>query len=74
MGRCLLTGAVVVSNQRAAHGFQVGQKLEVVDRRNPMLIRVATVTETDEYRLKVELRPLALRPPVMSQRATMPVM
>ncbi|XP_075905131.1 lethal(3)malignant brain tumor-like protein 4 isoform X6 [Nelusetta ayraudi] len=38
---------------RAAHGFQVGQKLEVVDRRNPMLIRVATVTETDDYRLKI---------------------
>lgn len=54
---CLLTGAVVVSNQRAAHGFQAGQKLEVVDRRNPMLIRVATVTETEDFRLKVELRP-----------------
>lgn len=46
-----------MSNQRAAHGFQVGQKLEVVDRRNPMLIRVATVTETEDYRLKVEPRP-----------------
>lgn len=52
--RVFLTGAVFSSNQRAAHGFQVGQKLEAVDRRNPMLIRVATVTETEDYRLKVE--------------------
>lgn len=59
VGRCLLTGAVALSNQRDAHGFQVGQKLEAVDRRNPMLIRVATVTETDDYRLKVELCLLA---------------
>lgn len=49
-----LTAAVLVSNQRAAHSFQVGQKLEAVDRRNPMLIRVATVTETEDYRLQVE--------------------
>lgn len=60
MAWCLLTGAVIVSNQRAAHGFQVGQKLEAVDRRNPMLIRVATVIEIEDYRLKVELCPLAL--------------
>ncbi|XP_077952636.1 lethal(3)malignant brain tumor-like protein 1 [Gasterosteus aculeatus] len=38
---------------RAPHGFQVNQKLEAVDRRNPMLIRVATVTDTENYRVKV---------------------
>ncbi|XP_030205242.1 lethal(3)malignant brain tumor-like protein 4 isoform X1 [Gadus morhua] len=38
---------------RAPHGFQVGHKLEAVDGRNPMLIRVATVTETDAHRVKI---------------------
>uniref|UniRef100_A0A3Q3W6A2 SAM domain-containing protein n=1 Tax=Mola mola TaxID=94237 RepID=A0A3Q3W6A2_MOLML len=38
---------------RAPHGFQVNQKLEAVDRRNPMLIRVATVTDTEDYRVKI---------------------
>lgn len=42
-----------LSNQRAPHGFEVNHKLEAVDRRNPMLIRVATVTDTEDYRLKV---------------------
>nr|XP_043873569.1 lethal(3)malignant brain tumor-like protein 4 [Solea senegalensis] len=39
--------------QRAPHGFQVNHRLEVVDRRNPMLIRVASVTEAEDFRLKV---------------------
>ncbi|XP_068437431.1 lethal(3)malignant brain tumor-like protein 4 isoform X2 [Clinocottus analis] len=38
---------------RTPHGFQRNQKLEAVDRRNPMLIRVATVTDTEDYRIKV---------------------
>ncbi|XP_077074621.1 lethal(3)malignant brain tumor-like protein 4 isoform X1 [Siphateles boraxobius] len=38
---------------RPAHGFQPLMKLECVDRRNPMLIRVATVTDTEDYRVKV---------------------
>uniref|UniRef100_A0A3Q1IJI2 SAM domain-containing protein n=1 Tax=Anabas testudineus TaxID=64144 RepID=A0A3Q1IJI2_ANATE len=38
---------------RAPHGFQVNHRLEAVDRRNPMLIRVATVTDTDDYKIKV---------------------
>ncbi|XP_072235099.1 lethal(3)malignant brain tumor-like protein 4 [Leuresthes tenuis] len=38
---------------RAPHGFQVNHKLEAVDRRNPMLIRVSTVTDTEDYRVKV---------------------
>uniref|UniRef100_A0A3Q2V6X3 L3MBTL histone methyl-lysine binding protein 4 n=1 Tax=Haplochromis burtoni TaxID=8153 RepID=A0A3Q2V6X3_HAPBU len=39
--------------ERAPHGFQVNHKLEAVDRRNPMLIRVATVTDTEDYRFDV---------------------
>ncbi|XP_068603864.1 lethal(3)malignant brain tumor-like protein 4 [Brachionichthys hirsutus] len=38
---------------RAPHGFQVNQKLEAVDRRNPMLIRVATVTDIEDYMVKI---------------------
>ncbi|XP_034269574.1 lethal(3)malignant brain tumor-like protein 4 isoform X1 [Pantherophis guttatus] len=38
---------------RPAHGFQSNMKLEAVDRRNPMLIRVATITEKDDHRVKV---------------------
>ncbi|XP_074484363.1 lethal(3)malignant brain tumor-like protein 4 isoform X2 [Sebastes fasciatus] len=38
---------------RAPHGFRGNQKLEAVDRRNPMLVRVATVTDTEDYRVKV---------------------
>ncbi|XP_047423816.1 lethal(3)malignant brain tumor-like protein 3 [Mugil cephalus] len=38
---------------RPPHGFQVNHRLEAVDRRNPRLVRVATVTETEDYRVKV---------------------
>ncbi|XP_074782318.1 lethal(3)malignant brain tumor-like protein 4 isoform X1 [Athene noctua] len=38
---------------RPAHGFQVNMKLEVVDRRNPILIRVATIVDKDDYRIKI---------------------
>lgn len=51
--RCLTAHSVPLSNQRAPHGFQVNHRLEAVDRRNPMLIRVATVTDTEDYRVKV---------------------
>ncbi|KAG8143214.1 hypothetical protein E2320_000473, partial [Naja naja] len=37
---------------RPVHGFQTNMKLEVVDKRNPMLIRVATIIEKDDHRLK----------------------
>lgn len=40
-------------SERSAHGFQTLQKLEAVDRRNPMLIRVATITDTEDHRVKV---------------------
>ncbi|XP_033837160.1 lethal(3)malignant brain tumor-like protein 4 [Periophthalmus magnuspinnatus] len=38
---------------RPPHGFQIGMKLEAVDKRNPMLIRVATIANTEEHRLKI---------------------
>lgn len=40
--------------QRPPHGFQIGMKVEAVDKRNPMLIRVATIVDTEDHRLKVE--------------------
>ncbi|NXS56828.1 LMBL3 protein, partial [Brachypteracias leptosomus] len=36
---------------RPPHGFQVNMKLEAVDKRNPVLIRVATVANKDNHRL-----------------------
>ncbi|OXB54035.1 hypothetical protein ASZ78_010317 [Callipepla squamata] len=38
---------------RPAHGFQVNMKLEAVDKRNPILIRVATITDKDDHRIKI---------------------
>lgn len=38
---------------RPLHGFQVGMKVEAVDRRNPILIRVATIADTEDHRLKI---------------------
>ncbi|NXD14967.1 LMBL3 protein, partial [Nothocercus nigrocapillus] len=38
---------------RPAHGFQVDMKLEAVDRRNPILIRVATIVDKDDHRIKI---------------------
>ncbi|XP_062857852.1 lethal(3)malignant brain tumor-like protein 3 isoform X2 [Trichomycterus rosablanca] len=35
------------------HNFQLKMKLEVVDRRNPMLVRVATVVDRDDHRIKI---------------------
>uniref|UniRef100_W5M9E4 L3MBTL histone methyl-lysine binding protein 1b n=1 Tax=Lepisosteus oculatus TaxID=7918 RepID=W5M9E4_LEPOC len=39
--------------QRPSHGFQVNMKLEAVDKRNPMLIRVATIMDTEDHRVKI---------------------
>uniref|UniRef100_A0A8C9SQA9 L3MBTL histone methyl-lysine binding protein 4 n=1 Tax=Scleropages formosus TaxID=113540 RepID=A0A8C9SQA9_SCLFO len=51
------TGTSAVPSQgfclRAPHRFQVNMKLEAVDRRNPMLIRVATIVDVEDYRVKV---------------------
>lgn len=33
--------------------FQVGMKLEVVDKKNPQLIRPASIVNVDEYSVKV---------------------
>ncbi|XP_067904923.1 lethal(3)malignant brain tumor-like protein 1 [Heterodontus francisci] len=38
---------------RPPHGFQKNMKLEAVDRRNPMLIRVSTIVDVDDHRLKI---------------------
>lgn len=38
---------------RPPHGFQYGMKLEVVDKRNAMLIRVTTIADVEYHRLKV---------------------
>ncbi|XP_043946043.1 lethal(3)malignant brain tumor-like protein 1 [Protopterus annectens] len=51
------TGAIAVPvkafKERLPHGFQVNMKLEAVDRRNPALVRVATVEDMDEHRIKI---------------------
>jgi hypothetical protein len=39
--------------QRAPHQFEILQKLEVVDKRNPILIRVATIMNVEEYRIRI---------------------
>ncbi|XP_043922447.1 lethal(3)malignant brain tumor-like protein 4 isoform X2 [Protopterus annectens] len=39
--------------EKAPHGFLVNMKLEVVDKRNPVLIRVSTIVDTDDHRIKV---------------------
>uniref|UniRef100_A0A8D0GUH7 L3MBTL histone methyl-lysine binding protein 3 n=1 Tax=Sphenodon punctatus TaxID=8508 RepID=A0A8D0GUH7_SPHPU len=39
--------------RKSSHGFQKNMRLEVVDKRNPVLIRVATVVDTDDHRIKV---------------------
>ncbi|MEJ1281662.1 L3MBTL4 histone methyl-lysine binding protein [Cricetulus griseus] len=44
-----------VFNTRAPHGFLPNMKLEAVDKRNPRLIRVATIIDVDDHRVKVRL-------------------
>ncbi|KAI5095460.1 lethal(3)malignant brain tumor-like protein 1 isoform X1 [Silurus meridionalis] len=38
---------------RPPHSFQVNMKLEVVDKRSPALIRVASIQEVDTHRVKI---------------------
>ncbi|XP_050692187.1 lethal(3)malignant brain tumor-like protein 3 [Eriocheir sinensis] len=38
---------------RPPRGFRQGMKVEAVDRRNPSLVRVATVADTQDYQVKV---------------------
>nr|XP_044999979.1 lethal(3)malignant brain tumor-like protein 4 isoform X1 [Jaculus jaculus] len=42
-----------VFKMRLPHGFLPHMKLEVVDKRNPRLIRVATIVDVDDQRVKV---------------------
>ncbi|XP_066103412.1 lethal(3)malignant brain tumor-like protein 4 isoform X1 [Saccopteryx bilineata] len=42
-----------VFKMRLPHGFLPSMKLEVVDKRNPRLIRVATIIDVDDQRIKV---------------------
>lgn len=39
--------------QRPSHGFKVGMKLEAVDKRNPLLIRVATIVDVQLHSIKI---------------------
>ena len=39
--------------QRPPVGFECGMKVEVVDKRNPILIRVATIAALDKHRVKI---------------------
>ncbi|XP_024895653.1 lethal(3)malignant brain tumor-like protein 1 isoform X4 [Pteropus alecto] len=39
--------------QRPPHNFLVNMKLEAVDRRNPALIRVASVEDVEDHRIKL---------------------
>uniref|UniRef100_A0AAY5KD97 SAM domain-containing protein n=1 Tax=Esox lucius TaxID=8010 RepID=A0AAY5KD97_ESOLU len=52
------SGSMAVPSQAfcmvsAPHSFQVNMKLEAVDRRNPMLVRVASISDTEDYRVKI---------------------
>ncbi|XP_068682638.1 lethal(3)malignant brain tumor-like protein 4 isoform X1 [Montipora foliosa] len=51
------TGSIAAPNQlfktRPPPSFRLGQKLEAVDRRNPSMVRAATVAEVNEYRLRI---------------------
>ena len=40
-------------SQRPPHGFLVNMKLEAVDRRTPSFIRVASVEDVEDHRIKV---------------------
>lgn len=42
--------------QRPPHGFLVNMKLEAVDRRTPAFIRVASVEDVEDHRIKVSSR------------------
>ncbi|XP_031998147.1 lethal(3)malignant brain tumor-like protein 1 isoform X2 [Hylobates moloch] len=50
------TGASAVPTwafKRPPHSFLVNMKLEAVDRRNPALIRVASVEDVEDHRIKI---------------------
>lgn len=39
--------------EREPHEFKYGMKVEVVDKRNPVLIRVATIVDTQPHAVKI---------------------
>ena len=39
--------------QRPANEFETGMRLEAVDKRNTILIRVATICDVEPYRIKI---------------------
>ncbi|XP_007487751.1 lethal(3)malignant brain tumor-like protein 4 isoform X1 [Monodelphis domestica] len=47
------TVPVKAFKMRKPHGFLVNMKLEAVDKRNPSLIRVATIVDVEDQRIKV---------------------
>lgn len=47
-------------SQRPPHGFLVNMKLEAVDRRTPSFIRVASVEDVEDHRIKVGSEVLVL--------------
>ncbi|KTF86463.1 hypothetical protein cypCar_00009832 [Cyprinus carpio] len=46
-------GETLFMQSRPPHGFQVGMKLEAVDKRNAMLIRVSTISDVEDHRIKI---------------------
>ena len=42
-----------ITCQHPPHGFEIGMKLEAVDKRNPVLIRVATVADVRPNQLLI---------------------
>lgn len=61
-------------SQRPPHGFLVNMKLEAVDRRTPSLIRVASVEDVEDHRIKVgsEVLVLSLAPGTVLASLTFP--
>lgn len=68
------------------HGLEKGMKLEAVDTRNPILIRVATIVAIDDYRMQihfdgwsdiydisVDLESLDIHPPGWCAKASYPL-
>lgn len=43
-------------SQRPPVDFIIGQKVEAVDKRNPLLVRVATIADIEDYKVKVSLQ------------------
>lgn len=51
--KCKVLAKKKFPNTRPRVQFKIGMKLEVVDKKNPSLIRPATVISIDEYEIKV---------------------